>query len=80
MEPIKSDPEIMGGTPCFAGTRVPVQALFDLLEQGDPLDEFLTGFPTVSREQAIAVLRLANRAVSSPAATVPAVTVSAQGA
>lgn len=50
------DPEIMSGTPCFAGTRVPVRSLLDYLEAGDPLDEFLEQFPTVSRAQAIAFL------------------------
>ena len=57
--PIHSDPEIMGGTPVFVGTRVPVQTLLDYLEAGDPLDEFLDNFPSVTREQAIAVLELA---------------------
>jgi uncharacterized protein (DUF433 family) len=50
------DPEIMSGTPCFAGTRVPVRNLLDYLEAGDPLDKFLEQFPTVSRKQAIAFL------------------------
>jgi uncharacterized protein (DUF433 family) len=58
--PIHSDPEILGGTPVFVGTRVPVQTLLDYLGAGDPLDEFLDNFPSVSREQAVAVLRLAN--------------------
>jgi uncharacterized protein (DUF433 family) len=57
--PIHSDPEILGGTPVFVGTRVPVQTLLDYLEAGDPLDEFLEDFPSVSREQAVAVLELA---------------------
>ncbi len=57
--PIHSDPEIMGGTPVFVGSRVPVQTLLDYLEAGDPLDEFLDNFPSVSREQAVAVLELA---------------------
>jgi uncharacterized protein (DUF433 family) len=57
--PIHSDPEIMGGTPVFVGTRVPVQTLVDYLEAGDPLDEFLADFPSVSRQQAVAVLELA---------------------
>ena len=52
------DPEIMSGTPCFAGTRVPVRSLLDYLEAGDSLDEFLEQFPTVSRDQAIAFLEL----------------------
>jgi uncharacterized protein (DUF433 family) len=49
----------MGGTPVFVGTRVPVQTLVDYLEAGDPLDEFLEDFPSVTRDQAIAVLELA---------------------
>ena len=52
---VHSDPEIMGGTPVFVGTRVPVQALIDYLEGGHSLSEFLEDFPTVKREQAIAV-------------------------
>lgn len=54
-----SDPEIMGGTPVFQGTRVPVQNLLDYLEGGETLDEFLDGFPGVTREQAIAFLEMA---------------------
>lgn len=54
--PITIDPEILSGTPVFAGTRVPVEALLSNLEAGLTLDEFLENFPTVSREQAIAVL------------------------
>ena len=50
------DPEIMSGTPCFSGTRVPVRNLLDYLEAGDSLDEFLEQFPTVSRSQAVAFL------------------------
>ncbi len=57
--PILSDPEIMGGTPVFAGTRVPVQTFVEYLEAGDPLDEFLLDFPSVTRDQAVAVLELA---------------------
>ena len=53
---IESKPDVMGGTPVFAGTRVPIQALLDYLEAGHPLDEFLDDFPTVKREQAVAVL------------------------
>lgn len=56
---IHSDPEIMGGTPVFVGTRVPVQTLMDYLEEGNSLNEFLDHFPSVKREQAIAVLELA---------------------
>jgi uncharacterized protein (DUF433 family) len=53
---IASDPEILGGAPCFRGTRVPVDSLIDYLEAGDSLDEFLDNFPSVSREAAIAAL------------------------
>ncbi len=54
-----SNPEILGGTPVFAGTRVPVQSLFDYLEGGETLDEFIRQFPSVKREQAIAALDMA---------------------
>ena len=53
---VKIDPEIMSGAPCFAGTRVPIQNLIDYLEGGDSIEDFLEGFPTVSREQVIAFL------------------------
>ena len=53
---VKIDPEIMSGTPCFAGTRVPVRTLLDHIEAGDSIDVFLNDFPTVSRKQAIAFL------------------------
>lgn len=53
---VNIDPEMMGGMPVFAGTRVPVQALLDYLEGGDTLDAFLDNYPTVSRELAIAFL------------------------
>lgn len=56
---LHSDPDILGGTPVFVGTRVPVQSLFDYLEGGETLDEFLRQFPSVRREQAIAALDLA---------------------
>jgi uncharacterized protein (DUF433 family) len=56
MNLIVKDPDILGGTAVFRGTRVPLQALFDHLESGETLEEFLAGFPTVSREAAIAVL------------------------
>lgn len=49
----------MGGTPCFAGTRVPLQTLLDHLEAGDSVDDFLEGFPTVKRERVIAFLETA---------------------
>ena len=54
------DPEIMSGTPCFAGTRVPARTLIDHLEAGDSLDVFLEDFPTVTRKQAIAFLEEAS--------------------
>jgi uncharacterized protein (DUF433 family) len=53
---IQTDQDVLGGTPVFAGTRVPAQSLFDHLEGGDSIDDFLEGFPSVSREQVIAVL------------------------
>jgi uncharacterized protein (DUF433 family) len=58
---VYSDPDILGGTPVFVGTRVPVRNLVVYLEAGDSLDEFLQDFPSVSREQAVAALRLAGR-------------------
>jgi uncharacterized protein (DUF433 family) len=56
---VHSDPEILGGTPVFVGTRVPVQSLFEYLEAGDTLDEFLRQFPSVQRTQAIDALEFA---------------------
>ena len=56
---VSIDPEVMGGTPCFAGTRVPVQTLLDYIEGGDPIDEFLEDFPTVTRQQVIGFLEAA---------------------
>jgi uncharacterized protein (DUF433 family) len=56
---IHSDLEILGGTPVFVGTRVPAQTLFDYLEGGETLDEFLHQFPSVKREQALAALEMA---------------------
>jgi uncharacterized protein (DUF433 family) len=53
---IQRDDDILGGTPVFAGTRVPVQTLFDYLEEGDSLDEFLDDFPSVTRDHAVKVL------------------------
>ena len=58
--PINVDPEIMSGTPVFAGTRVPVDALFNNLSEGVSLDEFLDNFPTVTREQALRVLKFSH--------------------
>ena len=65
---IHSDPQILGGTPVFIGTRVPAQALIDYLEGGHPLDEFLDHFPSVTREQAIAALEIARTALLHDAA------------
>ncbi len=58
---ISVSPEIMGGTPVFAGTRVPVQTLLDYLKAGESIDDFLDGFPTVTREQVIALLEEAEK-------------------
>ncbi len=57
---VKIDPEIMSGTPCFTGTRVPARTLIDYIEGGDSLNDFLEDFPTVSRKQAIAFLEEAS--------------------
>jgi uncharacterized protein (DUF433 family) len=64
---VHRDPEILGGTPVFVGTRVPVKILFDYLEAGDSLEVFLDEFPSVSREQAVAALELAREALSADA-------------
>lgn len=64
---VHSDPQILGGTPVFVGTRVPVKALFDYLEGNHSLDEFLDDFPSVTREQALAALELAHEAVTAGA-------------
>lgn len=63
---VSCNPDVMGGTPVFAGTRVPVQTLLDYLEAGDSIDEFLKGFPSVTRGQVIAFLEQAkDRLVAS---------------
>ncbi|WP_333208079.1 MULTISPECIES: DUF433 domain-containing protein [unclassified Microcoleus] len=62
---IHSDPDILGGTPVFVGTRVPMKTLLDYLEAGDSLDVFLDHFPSVSREQTIAALELAKEMLSA---------------
>ena len=62
---INIDPEILGGTPVFDGTRVPIESLFDHLEDGVSLDEFLEDFPTVTRDQAIEVLGIAGEVLTS---------------
>jgi uncharacterized protein (DUF433 family) len=64
---IHSDPEILGGTPVFVGTRVPLRNLIDYLEGGYSLDEFLDDFPSVTREQAVAVLEAAHQALAAGA-------------
>ena len=64
---VHRDPDILGGTPVFVGTRVPVKNLFDYLEAGDSLDEFLMSFPSVTREQAVAALELAREALAPDA-------------
>lgn len=58
---ITSSPEVMGGTPVFAGTRVPVQTLIDYIKGGDSIDDFLDGFPTVTKQQVIAFLEEAQQ-------------------
>lgn len=64
---VHSDPEIMGGTPVFVGTRVPLRNLIDYLEGDYSLDEFLDDFPGVSREQAVAALEAAHEALTARA-------------
>jgi len=64
---IHTDSEILGGIPVFVGTRVPVQSLFDHLEAGDSIDDFLEGFPSVRREQVIAVLEASRKELLQPA-------------
>ena len=62
---VSCSPDVMGGAPCFAGTRVPVQTLLDYLEAGESINEFLEGFPTVTRQQVLAFLeRAASLAVA----------------
>jgi uncharacterized protein (DUF433 family) len=65
--PVWSDPERLGGRVCFKGTRVPVDALFENIEAGLSLNEFLEEFEGVTREQAVAVLEFARRSVDEPA-------------
>jgi uncharacterized protein (DUF433 family) len=64
-ELINIDKEILGGQPVFAGTRVPVESLFDHLEAGVSLDEFLADFPSVTRQQAVDLLEAANKILTS---------------
>lgn len=65
LDVINIDPEIMGGTPVFRGTRVPIQSLFWHLEKGISLDEFLEDFPTITREQVLALLEITEKAVAA---------------
>jgi uncharacterized protein (DUF433 family) len=60
---VSIDPEIMHGTPCFTGTRVPVQTPLDYIEEGDTLDSFLSDFVTVNREQAVRFFELAKESL-----------------
>jgi uncharacterized protein (DUF433 family) len=62
---INIDPETMGGTPVFTGTRVPIQTLFDYIEGGDDLNEFLDDYPSISREAAILVLEMAKKTLTT---------------
>ncbi|MEX8547239.1 MAG: DUF433 domain-containing protein [Mucilaginibacter sp.] len=62
---VSIDPEVMSGAPVFAGTRVPIQNLFDYLENGEDLAEFLDDFPSVTKEAALAVLEMAKRSITT---------------
>jgi uncharacterized protein (DUF433 family) len=62
---INIDPETMGGTPVFTGTRVPIQSMFDYIETGETLQEFLENFPTVKKEYAIEVLEMAKKTLTT---------------
>jgi uncharacterized protein (DUF433 family) len=65
---VSTSPDIMGGTPVFLDTRVPVQTLFDYLKAGDSIDDFLDGFPSVTREQVIGLLEQAGKQLVEMAA------------
>jgi len=62
---INIDPETMGGTPVFTGTRVPIQSLFDYIETGETLGEFLENFPTVKKEDVLQVLQMARKSLTT---------------
>lgn len=62
---VSIDPEVMSGLPVFAGTRVPIQSLFDYIEGGDDLSEFLDDFPSITKEAALAVLEMAKKSLTS---------------
>ena len=64
---VSRDPEIMSGALCFTGTRVPVKNLFDYLERGSAIEEFLEDFPSIPRETAVAVLEAARERLSADA-------------
>lgn len=64
---VRCDPDVLGGTPVFAGTRVPLKNLVDYLAAGDPLERFLDHFPSVTREQAVAALEIAGDLLASRA-------------
>ena len=64
---VRCDPEVLGGTPVFAGTRVPIKNLVDYLAAGDPLERFLDHFPSVTREQAVAALEIAGSLLTARA-------------
>ena len=65
---VKKSPDVMGGTPVFAGTRVPAQTLLDYLKAGDTVEDFLEGYPTVTREQVVAFLEEAGAILDQMAA------------
>ena len=67
MQVVSVNPEVMGGTPVFKGTRVPIQTLIDYLEGGETIDDFLDGFPTVTRDQVIELLEQAKEKILVPA-------------
>lgn len=62
---VSIDPEVMSGTPVFVGTRVPIKTIFDYIEGGDSLDEFLDDFPSVSKQAALAVLEMAKQTLTT---------------
>jgi uncharacterized protein (DUF433 family) len=62
--PVTASPDMLGGAPCFAGKRVPVSALFDYLKAGATIDDFLKDYPSISRAHALAVIDMANKALS----------------
>jgi uncharacterized protein (DUF433 family) len=64
---VESNPEILGGVPVFRGTRVPIKSLFEHLEAGDSIDDFLEGFPSVRREQVISLLEISQERILEPA-------------